>query len=247
MPAKVFRLLYWSFQLSFLYHHSIGTKRPALSIMLECLQWGLQGLGGFFFLVGKNWTKMMTIKEALEILDSVSFRNTGNFHSKCQFLLKIHFFVHRLVGNVTQMPLQQIKREQQNAWMPVCDNVNGSMQCLKQGRSKPINLAMITVKTKAAKEVEIKQLWLSTGLPCRPCQLKCPWHGFMLHFPLTQCWCPKWQGNLLTHWALGVVCVCVCVCVCCKLKLIQKKKAEEVSWSYQQWRPMTLYLIRMSR
>ena len=89
MPAEVFRVLSWSFQLSFLYHHSIATKKPALSILLECLYWELQGLGVYW--VGKNWTKMMTINETLEILDSVSFRNTGNFHSKCQFLLKIYF------------------------------------------------------------------------------------------------------------------------------------------------------------
>lgn len=34
---------------------------------------------------------MLTVKEALEILNYISFRNTENFHSECQFLLKIVF------------------------------------------------------------------------------------------------------------------------------------------------------------
>lgn len=54
----------------------------------------------------------MTVKETEEILDFVSFRNTGNFHAKCQFLPQNSLFMHRLVGNMMQMPLQSPANEE---------------------------------------------------------------------------------------------------------------------------------------
>lgn len=64
------------------------TDRSGLSVPLECPQRGLQGAGE---LVGKQEVDILTVKEVLEILNYIYFRNTGNFHSQCQFLLQIVF------------------------------------------------------------------------------------------------------------------------------------------------------------
>ena len=59
---------------------------------------------------------------------------------------------------------------------------------------------------------------------------KVPMAWFYVTLPSNSVLMSQVTGEPTHSLGLGCgVCVCVCVCVCCKLKLIQKKKAEEVS------------------
>lgn len=145
MPAAVLRSPFWSVEAS------LSTIAAWWLTGQVCLShWNApreacRGLESWR--VSKRWTNMLTLKEVLEILNYIYFRNTGNFQSQCHFLLQIVFSCIGWWGHEADASSVPSKWRES---MRIHSCLNCRWRCLKQGKRVDclVNLAVITVYQK---------------------------------------------------------------------------------------------------